>query len=72
MDARVLVAEIVRKANLACSSDTLLGDIDGWDSLKGVRLILRLQELIGRDLSEDEIEGLQSIGDVERFLQLSV
>jgi acyl carrier protein len=72
MDARVLVAEIVRKANLAYSNNTLLGDIDGWDSLKGVRLILRLQELIGRDLSEDEIEGLQSIGDVERLLQLSI
>ena len=69
MDARVLVAEIARKTNLTCSNDTLLAGIDGWDSLKGVRLVLRLQEIVGRELSEDEIGGLHSIGDVERFLQ---
>jgi acyl carrier protein len=70
MDARVLVAEIARKTNLTCSNDTLLADVDGWDSLKGVRLVLRLQEVVGRELSENEIGGLHSIGDVERLLQL--
>ena len=69
MDARMLIAEIVRKANLAEPNGTLLADIDGWDSLKGVRLVLRLQEIVGRELSEDDIVGLQSIADVERVLQ---
>jgi acyl carrier protein len=69
MDARVLVAEIARKSNLTYPSDALLADIDGWDSLKGVRLVLRLQEIIGRELTEDDIDGLQSIADIERFLQ---
>jgi acyl carrier protein len=68
MDARQLVAETVRKPSLTCSDDTFLADIEGWDSLKGVRLILRLQEIIGRDLSEDDIAALQSIGDVKRLL----
>lgn len=69
MDARMLIGEIVRKANLTEPNGTLLADIDGWDSLKGVRLVLRLQEIVGRELSEDDIVGLQSIADVERFLQ---
>jgi acyl carrier protein len=69
MDARMLVAEIVRKVNLLEPHDTLLAEIDGWDSLKGVRLVLRLQEIIGRELSEDDIVALQSIADVERILQ---
>lgn len=69
MDARMLIAEIVRKANLAEPNGTLLADIDGWDLLKGVRLVLRLQEIVGRELSEDDIVGLQSIADVERVLQ---
>jgi len=68
MDARVLIAEIARTGQLAHSNCTLLADIDGWDSLKGVRLVLRLQEMVGRELSEDEIGALQSIADVERFL----
>lgn len=70
MDARILIAEIIRINCLACSNDTLLADIDGWDSLKGVRLVLRLQEIVGRELSEDDIASLHSIADVERFLQL--
>jgi acyl carrier protein len=69
MDARMLIAEIVRKAILTEPNGTLLADIDGWDSLKGVRLVLRLQEIVGRELSEDDIMGLQSIADVERVLQ---
>jgi acyl carrier protein len=69
MDARILIAEIVRKGDLSEPNGTPLADIDGWDSLKGVRLVLRLQEIVGRELSEDDIVGLQSIADVERILQ---
>jgi len=69
MDARVLISELTRKTPITCPDNTLLAHIDGWDSLKGVRLILRLEELIGRELSENDIEGLQSFGDVERLLK---
>jgi len=69
MDARMLIAEVVRKGSITCSDDTSLGDIEGWDSLKGVRLVLRLEEIVGRELSEDDIEGLQLVGDVERLLK---
>jgi len=68
MGARVLIAEIVRKSAITCSDNTLLSEIDGWDSLKGVRLVLRLEEMVGRQLSEDDIERLQSVADVERLL----
>jgi acyl carrier protein len=69
MDARALVAQIVGKNPVTCADNTLLADIDGWDSLKGVRLVLRLEEVVGRQLSEGDIEGLQSLGDVERLLK---
>jgi acyl carrier protein len=71
MDARVLIAEIVRKSGVTCHDNTLLAEIDGWDSLKGVRLIVRLEEIVGRQLSESDIEGLQSVGDLERLLKSS-
>jgi acyl carrier protein len=69
MDARRLIAELTRKDVVTCLDNTFLADIDGWDSLKGVRLVLRLEEIVGRGLSEDDIEGLQSVGDVERLLK---
>jgi acyl carrier protein len=64
-----LIAEILRKSNLIPSGDALLAHIDGWDSLKGVRLVLRLEEIMGRELSEGDIETLQSVDDVDRLLK---
>jgi acyl carrier protein len=69
MDARELIAEVLRKSAMIPSSDVLLAHIDGWDSLKGVRLVLRLEEIMGRELSEGDIETLQSVEDVDRLLK---
>jgi acyl carrier protein len=68
MNARMLIAEIVRRAPVD-SGGTPLTEIEGWDSLKGVRLVLRMQEIVGRELSEDEIAGLHSVADVDRLLE---
>ena len=69
MNARMLIAEIVRRAPVVDSGGTPLAEIEGWDSLKGVRLVLRMQEIVGRELSEDEIAGLHSLADVDRLLE---
>jgi len=47
MDARGLIEEIVPKGLATGSDRTLLAEIQGWNSLKGVRLILRIEELLG-------------------------
>ena len=69
MDARELIAEVLRTGNNIPPLNIRLGDIDGWDSLKGVRLVLRLEEIVGRELSESDIESLQSVEDVDRLLR---
>lgn len=70
MQAPELIAEVLRSSDIQIpSGDALLAELDGWDSLKGVRLVLRLEEIVGRELSEDDIERLQSVGDVERLLK---
>ena len=69
MHAHELIAEVLRAEVSIPSDDLLLAHIEGWDSLKGVRLVLRLEELVGRELSEDDIEKLQSVGDVDRLLK---
>jgi acyl carrier protein len=66
-DAQTLIAEIARR-EVALSSDLPIAEIEGWDSLKGVRLVLRLEEAVGRELSEADIEGLQRISDIDRLL----
>lgn len=69
MQATELIAEVLRNNISISGSDIPLAELDGWDSLKGVRLVLRLEEIVGRELSEDEIERLQSVSDVERLLK---
>jgi acyl carrier protein len=69
MHARQLIAEVLRTSVAIPRNDVLLAHIEGWDSLKGVRLVLRLEEIVGRELSEDDIEKLQSVEDVDRLLK---
>jgi acyl carrier protein len=69
MQARELIAEVLRNDVSIPNGGTPLAELEGWDSLKGVRLVLRLEEIVGRELTEDDIEQLQSVGDVERLLK---
>jgi acyl carrier protein len=69
MHARELIAEVLRTNVQIPPGEVLLANIEGWDSLKGVRLVLRLEELVGRELSEEDIENLQSVEDVDRLLK---
>jgi acyl carrier protein len=69
MHAHELIAEVLRTKISIPPGDVLLAHIEGWDSLKGVRLVLRLEEIIGRELSEDDIAKLQSVEDVGRLLK---
>lgn len=64
-----LIAEVLRTNISIPRGEVLLAEIDGWDSLKGVRLVLRLEEIVGRELSEEDIEKLQSVEDVDRLLK---
>jgi acyl carrier protein len=69
MQARQLIAEILRNNAVIPQGEILLANVDGWDSLKGVRLVLRLEEIVGRELSEDDIAKLQSVEDVDLLLK---
>jgi len=71
MQARDLIAEVLRADVSIPRDNVLLANVEGWDSLKGVRLVLRLEEIVGRELSEDDIEKLQSVDDVDRLLAVA-
>ena len=65
--AENLLADILQRP-VAASPATPLGDLPGWDSLMMVRLMLRLEEHAGRELSEAELESIAVVGDVQRLL----
>jgi acyl carrier protein len=67
-DAKASVAEILGLDTLTGREDLALDRIEGWDSLRTVRLVIRLEELVGRELSETDIDTLRTVGDVTRLL----
>lgn len=67
MNARQLLAEITHRL-VEGDEGTSLHDLDGWDSLHGVRLVLRLEEILGRPLTEAELERMERIRDVDLLL----
>ena len=71
MDAWTLIADIVQQSLPPGTGDTPLQGITGWDSLKMVKMVLRLEELLDRELSEDELEGLQTVGDVTALMKVA-
>lgn len=71
MEAGRLIAEITKTDGDALAPATLLHELGGWDSLKMVRLVVSLEAALQRELNEDELESLSTVGDVAQLLQKS-
>lgn len=69
MEAGRLVAEITKADTAVLPPATPLSDIAGWDSLKMVRLVMRIEETIQRELNEAELERLCTVNDVAQLLR---
>jgi acyl carrier protein len=50
-------------------ASTPLRDIEGWDSLRHVMLVVGLEKSFGIDLSAEEIQSMATLADIERVLK---
>lgn len=70
IEVREWIAEL-----LMCSADDLppectrLSDLEGWDSLKHVGLIIGLEKQLNAKLSAEQIRGIITLGDVTSILK---
>lgn len=48
--------------------ETLLADLDSWDSLRHIEFIASLERALKQELTFDEISALRNLGDVRRLL----
>ena len=62
-----LVADALGVSRAALPPDAALG-APGWDSIGHMRLIMALEERLGRELTTDEILGVDGIGRVRALL----
>ena len=63
-----LLSSVMQRPVPPVPSSTALADIPGWDSIMIVRLMLSLEETLGRELSESEIEAVATVANVEQLM----
>jgi len=69
MTAQILLGDILRRPLPVLAAGDSLHGLAGWDSIMMVRLMLRLEEVLGRELTDAELEGLATVGDVDALVR---
>ena len=68
-DALSWISEVFEESPGRISAATPRLDIPGWDSLGTLSLIAALDERFDIHLSEQDIEGMQCVGDIFEILR---
>ncbi|HJT26306.1 MAG TPA: acyl carrier protein [Pyrinomonadaceae bacterium] len=71
MDAKVenLLSEVLQMPASDIKDDLTMKDVDAWDSLKHMELIVALEQGFEVQLSFDEIVAMQSVSAIKRVLR---
>ena len=71
MDAKInrLVSELLLIPAATITDDLAMKDLDVWDSLKHMELIVSLEETFSIQLSFDEIVAMQNVREIKRVLR---
>ncbi len=79
MSAGTLIAELTDimrdvfdEDDLQVSESTTADDVDGWDSLSHIRLIVSIEKHFGFKFNNAEIEKLRNVGDLLKTIQSKV
>ena len=64
--------EILAAPNLILTRELTANDVDSWDSLNHILLIVKCQELFNINFSADELVSLQNFGQFIDLLLLKI
>lgn len=64
-----LLSEVLQIPASKITEEMSMKDVDAWDSLKHMELIVSLEQSFGIDLSFDDIVAMQSVGEIKRVLR---
>jgi len=68
-EATRLLAEALQIEQSEISDDTAIGATERWDSLAHMRLMLALEELLGKQIETDDMLSIERHGDVVTYLE---
>ncbi len=64
-----LLAEVMGIPAEAVTNDLAMKDLDAWDSLKHMELVVSLEQSFGLELTFDEIVAMRSVREIKRVLK---
>jgi acyl carrier protein len=68
-EARTLIAQATGRSCDGVPENAEVGQFPAWDSLAHMRLVLSLEERLGRLLSSEEVVGIRSLDDLAILLE---
>ena len=63
---------LFNRPDLELNDDLTAKDVPGWDSFNHVNLIINIEEEFGVRFSNDEVGGMQNIGNLKKLLASKV
>jgi acyl carrier protein len=60
--------EIFDDDRLELRDETVAADVEEWDSLNHVKLVVAIEESFGVEFSNREIAGWENVGDIRRAI----
>lgn len=64
-----LLSEVLQMPASNITDDLAMKNVDAWDSLKHMELIVLLEQNFAVELSFDEIVAMQSVGQIKHVLK---
>jgi acyl carrier protein len=64
-----LLSEVLQMPLSKITAELAMKDVDAWDSLKHMELIVSLEQSFGIELSFDEIVAMRSVDEIKRVLR---
>jgi len=59
-----IFVEVLDEPDLVITSDTVADDVDGWDSLSHINLVVAIEKDFGIRFTSKEIQSWSNVGDM--------
>jgi acyl carrier protein len=65
-----VVREELEDDGIVLTPDTKASDVDGWDSLAHVRIVIAIESEFGLRFDTGDITSLKTVGDLARLVEV--
>lgn len=70
-EARNLVARALERSVEEISEDSSMDNLDEWDSLGHMKIILEIEQTLGKELKTAEILSVETVRDIDRLISMN-